>query len=224
MKFPNAAKGVKKIFTAEILNLIGTIVMVIAAIAVAIGGAGAAGAQTEEGIALALGGGMMVALILIAVYMILATIAYIMNLVGIINASKDETNFKSALIFLIVGIVASMVSAFTQTGVPVLSSILDVISKICSLCVTLFIIQGVINLAEQIGNNELANKGRNLFKIITAMYVLMLIAYVLVAVFRANPVTATIAIVMVVIAMVLSVIQYILFLIYLSNAKNMLND
>ena len=55
MKFPNAAKGVKKIFTAEILNLIGTIVMVIAAIAVAIGGAGAAGAQTEEGIALALG-------------------------------------------------------------------------------------------------------------------------------------------------------------------------
>ena len=195
MKFENAAKGVKKIFSAQILSLIAGIFTAVATILII---PLAVSAKAESGAGLLASGFGIVALVTAAA--VLGIIAFIFHI-----------------------IVASMVSAFTQTGVPVLSSILDVISKICSLCVTLFIIQGVINLAEKLNNDEIANKGRNLFKIITAMYVLMLIAYVLVAVFRANPVTATIAIVMVVIAMILSVIQYILFLVYLSSAKKMLN-
>ncbi len=218
MKFENAAKGVKKIFSAEILSLIAGIFTAVATILII---PLAASAKLESGAGLLASGFGMVALVTAAAVLII--IAFIFHIIGISNAAKDEPSFKTAIIFLIVGIVTSMVSAFTQAGVPVLSSILDVVSKICSLCVTLFIIQGVINLAEKLNNDEIANKGRNLFKIITAMYVLMLIAYVLVAVFRANPVTATIAIVMVVIAMILSVIQYILFLVYLSSAKKMLN-
>ena len=220
MKFPNAAKGVKKIFTAEILNLIGTIVMVIAAIAVAIGGAGAAGAQTEEGIALALGGGMMVALILIAVYMILATIAYIMNLVGIINASKDETNFKSALIFLIVGIVTTILVAVFRNN-PVVYSMLLSLGNLMNVFVNIFVIAGGVKLADRMNRGDVSTKGTNVLKLIIVVAILSLIAS-LISSFMGGMVASVTAAVLLIVSLILNIIKYFMYLSFLSRLKKSL--
>ena len=222
MKFPNAAKGVKKIFTAEILNLIGTIVMVIAAIVVAIGAAGAAGAQTEEGIALALGGGMMVALIFIAVYMILAIIAYIMNLVGIINASKDETNFKSALIFLIVGIVTMILVAVFRNN-PVVYSMLLSLGNLMNVFVNIFVIAGGVKLADRLNRGDVSTKGTNVLKLIIVVAILSLIAS-LISSFMGGMVASVTAAVLFIVGLVLNIIKYFMYLSFLSQLKKALAE
>ena len=222
MKFPNAAKGVKKIFTAEILNLIGTIVMVIAAIVVAIGGAGAAGAQTEEGIALALGGGIMVALIFIAVYMILAIIAYIMNLVGIINASKDETNFKSALIFLIVGIVTTILVAVFRNN-PVVYSMLLSLGNLMNVFVNIFVIAGGVKIADKMNRGDISTKGTNVLKLIIVVAILSLIAS-LISSFMGGMVASVTAAVLLIVSLILNIIKYFMYLSFLSQLKKSLAE
>ena len=222
MKFPNAAKGVKKIFTAEVLNLIGTIVMVIAAIVATIGGAIAAGAQTEEGWALALGGGGMVALILIAVSMILATIAYIMNLVGVINASKDETNFKSALIFLIVGIVTTILVAVFRNN-PVVYSMLLSLGNLMNVFVNIFVIAGGVKLADRMNRGDVSTKGTNVLKLIIVVAILSLIAS-LISSFMGGMVASVMAAVLFIVGLVLNIIKYFMYLSFLSQLKKALAE
>lgn len=222
MKFPNAAKGVKKIFTAEILNLIGTIVMVIAAIVAAIGVAGASGAQSSDGKALVLGGGIMVALIFIAVYMILATIAYIMNLVGIINASKDETNFKSALLFLIVGIVTTiLVAAFRNN--PVVYSLMVSLGNLMNVFVNIFVIAGGVKLADRLNRGDVSTKGTNVLKLIIVVAILSLIAS-LISSFMGGMVASVTAAVLFIVGLVLNIIKYFMYLSYLSQLKKALAE
>ena len=215
MKFPNAAKGVKKIFTAEILNLIGTIVMVIVAIVVAIGVVGAAGAQSSDGKALALDGGIVVALIF-------ATIAYIMNLVGIINASKDETNFKSALIFLIVGIVTTILVAVFRNN-PVVYSMLLSLGDLMKVFVNIFVIAGGFKLADRMNRGDVSTKGTNVLKLIIVVAILSLIAS-LISSFMGGMVASVMAAVLFIVGLVLNIIKYFMYLSFLSRLKKSLAE
>lgn len=222
MKFPNAAKGVKKIFTAEILNLIGTIFMVIGVIIAAIGMLGAAGAQSSDGKALAIGGGLMVALIFIAVYMILAIIAYIMNLVGIINASKDETNFKSALIFLIVGIVTTILVAVFRNN-PVVYSMLLSLGNLMNVFVNIFVIAGGVKLADRMNRGDVSTKGTNVLKLIIVVAILSLIAS-LISSFMGGMVASVTAAVLLIVSLILNLIKYFMYLSFLGKLKKSLAE
>ena len=106
MRFPNAHEGVKKIFTAEILMIIVTIGTVI------VSGISMSGDRSEGAIGAA-------AIILVAAGVI-SIIAFIMNLLGIIQARKDEAKFTYALYAVIGGIIASLVqSAFPDNSLEI---------------------------------------------------------------------------------------------------------
>ena len=77
MKFPNAEKGIRKIFTAEILGLISAIGVAITAIL----------ASNMEDAASSLKVAIIVCGALTGVLML---ISYIINIVGVTQASKDE--------------------------------------------------------------------------------------------------------------------------------------
>ncbi len=108
MKFQNAATGVKRIFTAEILKLIAN--------ANSQGGTIAAGVGT---------------VLLIAAASILALIGGIMALVGIINASKDEGAFKTALILIIISLIAAVVGGIFYQNATV-QSICQIVQNLSS--------------------------------------------------------------------------------------------
>ena len=213
--FPNAAKGIKRIFTAEILALIAAI-LVIVGIVLGVVGIAAAAADSTGGTIAGLGG----AGVLLLISGILAIIAAVLELVGIINASKDEAAFKIALYAIIAGVVISIVSTiFSSTAAVV--SICDILSKIAKIVVTVFIIQGVINLAKKVNNDAVAKKGNTLLYIITCIYILSAIASIVVATFGGYA-ASVIAGVIAIVAAVLEVVQYVLFLVLLSQAKKML--
>lgn len=225
MKFPNAANGVKKIFTAEILSLISsvcvfvTIVLMLAALA-STAGAVSDGSDGAAVSALASGAGTVVFGIATVV---LAIIAFILNIVGITKASKDEESFKMALYALIGGIILSVIgSAFTNVNGYV-SSIMQALQVVADLLVLLYVIQGVRYLALKLNRPDIDQKGQNLFKIIFCVLVLQFIARMVVVIFGGQAASVTAAVIAL-IAVVLSFVQYILYLAFLAKAKKMLAE
>ena len=235
MKFENAFRGVKKIFTAEILLIIaaccsivaGSIFIISIAPAAAASQAGTALTDAE---ALFSGIGVLIALIVFLGYLVLTTIAFILHIVGVANASHDDSAFKTALYLSIAAIVLAIVSGifnpYSGTTINTTNEIIYTIANscklICELAATLFIIQGIINLADKLNNNAMVDKGKNIYKVIICIYALILIASVLSTIFRASTFIAVLAMIMLIVAGVLQIAQYILYLVYLAKAKKML--
>ena len=210
MKFQNAATGVKRIFTAEILKLIAAIVTVVG-IVMTIVTVAAANANSQGG-TIAAGVGTV---LLIAAASILALIGGIMALVGIINASKDEGAFKTALILIIISLIAAVVGGIFYQNATVQS--------ICQIVQNLMSIKGITNLAVKIGNDEVAQQGKSLLTIIVVFYALSLIANILVLVFG-GMFASVLGGVLAVVALVLNIIAYIVYLSLLNKGKNMLAE
>lgn len=151
---------------------------------------------------------------------VLAIIAFILKLVGVNKASKDEQAFKIAFYFIFIGIIASVVGGIFSTNTTV-TNIVAVVSDIVSLGVTIYIIQGIKNLAEKLGDDNMIKKGDNLFNVILAIYVLIIIAQIINLIFGGTAALVVSAVVIIA-AGILDIVQYILYLSYLSKAKKML--
>ncbi len=217
MRFPNAAKGVSRIFLAEILKLIAAAATLIGAFMVFMAiGSGAGGNGTAS---LSSGIG---ALGLLSAAGVLSILGFILNIVGIVNASKDEESFKTALICLVIGIVTSIISGFFANN-PTLASICNIASEILNLVVTIMVIIGIMRLAERLHNPAISAKASTQLKLIVAINVLALICNIIVT-FMGGRAASVIASILAIVAAVLSIIQYILYLIFLSQAKAMLQN
>lgn len=219
MNFPNAANGVKKIFTSQVLDIVSAIIFVIMAITSIVTVLSAvnenAGATVGFGlgsIVLALGG------------TVVAIVAAILMLVGVIKAGKDDQNFKTALAFIVLGIVAAVIGSCFQSSNVFVYNICSTISKIADLCTTCYIIMGVISLAEQLGETAVAEKGKSLFKVILAVYVISILGMACYTVFYFNSAFAVIGGVILCISYIVSIVAYFLFISLLLKAKKMLNQ
>lgn len=215
MRFPNAAAGVKKIFTAEILGLIGAIATVIGTISALIAVAAAANNSTGG---TAVAGGAFVIFLLGAG--VLGIIAFIMNIIGINSAAKDEASFKTALICVIVGIAGTAIASIFSSNATI-SAIGTLISNVANLFVTIFVITGIIRLADQLNNGEVSAKGNNILKVIIVVYALSIIASLIVMILGGQT-ASIIAGIIALVAAILNIVQYFMYLSFLSKAKKML--
>ena len=217
--YPNAYNGIKKIYTAEILSLIAAIIGIIAAIA-ALAGVYAidAGKETDGAIAALLGGG---AIILISG--ILVIIAFIIQIIGISNASKDEPLFKKAMTWLIIGLVASIVISFLpEDSMETLDMVADLVKGIADIFVIMYVIDGVISLAKKIGKSSIAAKGAKIKNMIIVVYAIGLILTVIDGFMTENDTTVVISGVLGIIALIVMIAAYLMYLKLLSRAKKML--
>lgn len=212
MKFPNAANGVSKIYTAEILALIGAVCGLVGAIVIAVGVAADS--------ALALG-----SLPFVLAAGILLIIAFILNIVGVNNASKDEVKFKNAFIWLIAGIVAALAQSIFANN-ELLSSLFETLSSLFQLLSTIYVIQGTMSLARQMGNADVEGMGAKTLKLILVSYIIIIVIRVIAAIFAAIESATALVLVVAILGIVVFVIQIIAYIIYLkmlSRAKKMLN-
>ena len=220
MTFPNAHNGVKKIFTAEILSLIAAVALIVASIVSIIGAKAIGTAQTESAKAAAFGvaGGLAVFGIASSVLMV---IAYILTLVGIISAMKDEASFKTALIFAVIGLVAAGVASVFSTGVT--GSIMQIVSNVANLMVTLYVVQGIVNLAAKLNDGDMVARGNKARWILTIAYCLPIIASLVASILAINKAGVAAAVIGLITAL-LTLVAYFIYLAYLSAAKKMLAE
>lgn len=217
MKFPNAAKGISKIFTSEILALIAAIATGVASILAAVMYASAKTNSTAGAAASGIG-----TLVLVLGASVLLVIALILKIVGVVQASKDEDSFKMIIYLTIFTLIVAVVAAIFSR-VTFLNNIANAVSSIGSFVTTLLIILGIGNLGVQVGNDEVIDKCSSQFKLILGIGIVALLARFF-CIFLPTIPAQGIVIALAVVALVLNVIQYILYLSLLSKAKKMLND
>lgn len=207
MSYENAKKGIGQIFTAEILQLVSAILVLIGSIAAVVGVA-------------AIVGGGIVGVGLTAIGGILSLIGFIMYIVGVGNAAKDEQNFKRAMMFLVLGLICSVVGAFTGTVANgVIRNILSILAEVFQLISAVYVIEGIISLAGKVANPVIESKGRSTLKQIVVVIIISIIAS-LISLFT-SPVAAVVSAILVVIATIMSVIKYFIYLGLLSGARKM---
>jgi len=156
MRYPNADKGIKKIYLAEILAILAAVLAIVLVIIAAVnsvdkGISGDAVAQVVESAKTS------TPIIVFGVLMMLLMLAsYILNLIGISNAAKDEEGFKKALQAQLGCIAFGVVSAIMQTGNPRPADWMKVTSTLMELVVIIFVLEGIGNLARKLGRQDIA--------------------------------------------------------------------
>ena len=214
MRFPNAYRGVKKIWLAEMLMLLAAIVGIIMVIVMA-----ANGTMVGEDIVINEGVKTPIAVLGI-VTAVIALVAFILNLIGLINANNDDSAFRIALLVTILGIVASAISAIWSNN-ETLNKWMDTALIICSMFASYYVLTGIANLAEKMSDaatKAVALKSRTLVEgsfCATALFKLII------SIFKI-PNGSTISTILAVIALLLELVSYILYLRALSKGKKML--
>lgn len=221
MQFPNAAKGIKRIFRAEILKIFSYICLFFAAVTGFIALLASSDDVTSGTSEALSSGGLIGAIVLGAAFVILIIIAFIMNMVGCVNARNDNENFKTALVFLIVSITFSIVSVFVlHNG---LSNIIYSMATLSETLTTIFVIAGVMQIANQLGRDDINKKGATVLKlIITAEVISFILTFI--STFLRGGTTEIISTALFLASVVVSFIKYIMYLSFLSKSKKMLQE
>ena len=224
MTFPNAYKGLKKVFTAEILSILAGIFMgatglFTAATTVAMD---EAAANTEEVVAIL----AIVSLILLLIFSVLGILALIFQILGLKKASIDEAAFKKALIAALISLGLSIFEiTLNAVSRAYIARLFTTLINVCSIFVIIFVIQGIQNLAEKLNNDKMVRMGQALMIIIAISYGCSALAMLLPIFFRSLPkVLSYITSGCEILSSAASLVGGIIYLIYLAKAIKMLKN
>lgn len=220
MRFPNACKGLKKIFYAELISLIALVPYAVSMVLIQF-----LPEEINENNAEMLPAEVVVT-ILSLVSLVLMTVAYMLNIIGYVNASKDNENFKKAMLLTIAGLVLTVVSGIMENvnASPILTNTFDSMEQILDLLITLTTISGIVTLSVTYGDLRMVDSGKALFKFLFAIYLPTLIAYVFVYMLRNTRSAAILAVTVTLISFALNAVYSLLYLRYLYRAVNMLEE
>ena len=221
MKFPDAYQGIKKIFTAELLSLIGSACMIIFAI---FGLVTVAAYQANSADALV--AGSIGTIIFGLAGGVLALIGLIFLLIGTKRASIDEPVFNNAFMFIILSLVltvaSTIISSIWATGIW--DNVSTTVANIFSVFAMIYIINGIQNLASKLDRPDMVTMGNTYMILMIIVYAIQIIARIIPAFFGANATTSTAAGVLSLVAEIFALVVYIIYLIYLGKAKKMLKE
>ena len=213
MTFPNAYAGVKKLVTAEALQIICSglgILVAVLALATAAGAGSAIATGNGLNAVGALGVGIGVILCGLAI-LVLSIISVVLTLLGLKAASIDETKyFKTAFTTAVVLLIASIVKGLSGV-IPFLAtfdSALSIFTNVCTIAVFSFTVYGISALAKELNRPDMVSLGN----VIIIIQIISLVINVIAAFISFLSFFSAIA----------AFICYIIYLVYLTKAKKML--
>ena len=219
MKFPNAEKGVRKIFGAEIISLISAILLGVATVIAIV---------MSKTMNLNSGGAAASGIAMLAIFSagsIMLIVGGIMELVGYFQASKDEDGFKKAFYCIIISLIFSFIGGFfSGSAIGWVGAALKVVSQVMQLAAFIFAINGLMNLAANCNRQDMVQKGSTILKLLVCTYIFSFIMIILTSIFTSYAVNRTLAIIFTVVSLILSIVQYVLYLSYLNRSKKMLAE
>ena len=220
MRFPNACKGLKKIFFAELISLIALVPYAVSLVLIQF-----LPEEIDKNNAEMLPAEVVVTILSI-LSLVMMTVAYVLNIIGYVTASKDNESFKKAMLLTVAGMVLTVVSGIMENanGNPILTNTFDSMENILDLLITLVTISGIVTLSVTYGDLRMVESGKALFKFLFAIYLPTLIAYVFVYLLRNTRSAAILAVTVTFISFALNTVYSLLYLRYLYRAVNMLEE
>ncbi len=181
MSYPNAAKGIRKIYIAEILHILAAafgigILLLIAINKIDLTADGKALQAALES------AGMAVPFVIYAVAtVLLILVSFFLNIAGILQASKDEESFKRALWIELLGLALAIAVGFLQSGSRLVADWLHIASTLCTMMVTLLVLEGIGRLAVSLGKPEISDMGRRSRAYLLGAFILSAVTELLIA-------------------------------------------
>lgn len=233
MKYPNATVGSREIFVGEILLMIFSIFSSIGMmfvyfaqnniqeIATSMQGTTSFAAWFASiSDAAKVGLGAIIAVIGAGAIILVGAICFgivgfVIAVTGVINAKRDESSFRLAIIALILSITLPIAGMFLDDP---FSGILSGLGTLAELAVTCYIVTGFRKLARALGNEEVDAKGLRVIKYTVVLCIFSAVIS-LIAEFISGPTGGTLT----AISVPFTAVWYYLFLGFIRRSKKMLN-
>ncbi|MBQ9061419.1 MAG: hypothetical protein IJ121_01120 [Eubacterium sp.] len=213
MDYTNSQKGIQKIFIGEILTLISAVISIIAMLLMLVNGSTLNTASSSAAANMSSGG-------LVFLSSALALAAFILTILGIAGASKDESNFKNALAALFVGIIANIAQTAVSGKGALVAGLFAVAATFCQFLVTYYIVSGTLNLARAVHDRDVQARGLETLKLILIFYAVILVLNIISTVLSAKTLT-TAGIITSLLATIASLAVGIVYLRLLNKARGM---
>ena len=218
MKYPNAAKGIKRIYIAEILSISAIVLSIGIRVILAVGKVEMSN-RTEEITQALRDANILAPFAIFGIgMMVLLLLSYFFNLAGILKASKDEAGFKRALWVLLAGIAIDFIVSILQNSNDPLADWLKIPSTLCTMVVTLFVLQGIGRLAENLGKREISDMSARCRTFLISALILSVFAKVFVALQAAESTMKTTSGIT---SYLLEIIAYVFYIRVLKKARSM---
>ena len=209
MRFPNAYKGVRKIYLAQILAVIAAIPSLAITVIPQVS------AANPENPA------FLGAAVLVAAAVLLLVIGGILNIVGVNRAAKDEPAFRNALIALVVGGIARIVRYAFSTN-QLVSDIFNYVSMATQILSSYYICTGVINLGDRLADADVSARGKKVRTLLLVLWLVSAALNRLAVLFRGSASMLTVLAAVAIVSSLVSIVAYFLYLGFLGRAKKML--
>ena len=227
MKFPNTFKGIKKIWIAEMLMLVAAVMSIILLFVIAGNSAViedvtvAENAVVVEDTLIVNKEAVKVPTAILGIgSAVLILVAFLLNLIGIINCRKDDKNFINALIATLLGVVCGVVNAIWGESNPRLGSWMEFVMVMESCYASYYVLTGVSNLSEAYpdpATKKLVDKSRNW---LLGSFSLSAGLKLIVDIFNIQD--GTPKTIMAVVAVLAEIVSYVIYLMALNKSKKML--
>lgn len=209
MKYPNAAKGLHRILIAEFVSLAASIIAVI----ISVFALPSVEAPEQH---YAFGAISVIMLVTIVLYIA----AYVLEIFGIVHASKDEPAFKVSLYAIIAGLILTVLSGIFYEN-ETIAFIISIGLDVAQFFLVHYIIHGIMHLSEHLGRHEVSKKGTHIFRVIYIGIIFEVIVRIIELIYGREHGEA-LAQPFEVVANILKTAEYILFLIYIIKGHKLL--
>lgn len=213
MQYPNASKGLQRMVMAEIIALAASILAVVVSVfALPVFDIGELNNYSFS----------VIDIIILIVILLLYIAAYIMELFGIMLASKDEPAFKVSLYAIIAAIALTILAGIFYEN-ETISDIISIGGDVAQFFLVHYIIHGIMHLSDHLGKHKTSKMGTYIFRVIYIAIAFEVIVRIIEIIFGEERGEA-IAMPFDVIANIMKSAEYILFLIYILKANKMLKE
>ena len=210
MEFENAKIGLRKVYNAQILSIIASIIGIVGTVVMTVlGKAIQSGAENYNS-------SDIISVIFLIVAGIIGIIAFILNFVGISRTSKDDESFKNALIMLVIAIAASVIGSAIQNRFPGTAKYLDYLHDLATLFVSYYVIGGCMSIAEKKNDVNLAATCKTARTFIIVAWVITIVLE-----FLSGAVNGFVTVIAIVGALC-EIVAYIIYLVILSKTLKIL--
>ena len=147
---------------------------------------------------------------------------YILQIVGIVRASKDEPAFKVSVIAIVAALITTILEAVFY-GNYVGSFIVEIAGDVSKFFLVHYIIHGIMHISERLERPDMIKKGNFIFRIIYIAIGFEVIVRIFELIFG-KEVGEQLSMPFGVAANILQAAEYFMFLIYVGRANNMLKN
>ena len=219
MGYTNALKGIKKIFVAQIIAIIVTL---LTAGTTLLFNVTKEFFDNEATILSSPFGVAGVSLSFVSVIMM--GLMTVFGIIGSFQASRNEPEFKKSLMCCVAVGVLSFIGSFFQIPNGTLYTIFVSAGMIVEMFVMIFAISGIINLAVNCERADVAEKGDRVMRILVGIYLISAIDTLIFRIFALSDHSQIVSLIVGAVDLILNVVQYIVYLKYLKQAFIMLQS